>query len=252
MVARQWVVGGWKTAASTIDSLIYPRFCPVCDGWTGGTPFCGDCRAALLGSRGGLRCPRCALAVGPFSDLEVGCSQCRNRALGFDRAITLGSYRGPVRQLCLSLKHQSNGWIARWLAELVVEANASAFRAEVRPGTLVVPVPLHWWRRVRRGYNQADDLATGIARALSLRVARPLRRVVASPPLALLSRTERAKVMRGAFRAVRPRRLAGKTILLVDDILTTGATTGAAARALKKAGASRVVTVVVARAEGKP
>jgi predicted amidophosphoribosyltransferase len=58
--------------------------------------------------------------------------------------------------------------------------------------------------------------------------------------------------MRGAFRAVRPRRLAGKTILLVDDILTTGATTGAAARALKKAGASRVVTVVVARAEGKP
>ena len=118
----------------------------------------------------------------------------------------------------------------------------------------VVPVPLHWRRRFARGYNQAEALARGVARSLALpNSARPLRRVSATPTLARAGRSERAELMKGAFRA-RPRGgLKGRTVLLVDDILTTGATCGAAARALKRAGASRVVVlVVVARAGGEP
>jgi ComF family protein len=197
------------------------------------------------------------MPVGPHADLVKGCSECRGVALGFDRAIALGPYQGPIRHLCLRLKQERNAWMARWVAGLVAEGRAEALRAycsEARDGSrpLVVPVPLHWVRRLRRGYNQAEELALGLGDSLSLRVRSPLRRVVATPPLARAGRSERARIMKQAFRVDRRRVLEGRTVLLVDDILTTGATCGAAARALKKAGAARVVVVVVARAEGKP
>jgi ComF family protein len=192
------------------------------------------------------------MPIGPYSNRDGGCSECRGHPLGFDRAIALGPYQGPLRSLCLSLKHEQNAWIARWLGELVVEARLDELRAEANPGAWVVPVPLHWRRRLKRGYNQAEGLAIGVGRALSLPVKPVLRRVVPTPKLALMGRTERARVMKQAFRARSVRALKGRTILLVDDILTSGATSGAAARALKRAGASRVVVIVVARAEGKP
>jgi ComF family protein len=174
--------------------------------------------------------------------------------MGFDRAIALGPYEGPIRHLCLSLKYERNAWIARWLAELVVKGCSEALRSEVKTegGSWVVPIPLHWRRRLSRGYNQAEALALGIARGLSLEVRRPLRRVVSTPRLARIGRTDRSKIMKRAFRSRPDESLRGRTIFLVDDIMTSGATCGAAARALKQAGASRVVVVVVARAEGKP
>jgi ComF family protein len=142
--------------------------------------------------------------------------------------------------------------MARWLAEVVVEGGLDDLRGEAAPGAWVVPVPLHWRRRLSRGYNQAEALAIGVGKTLSLPVKPVLRRVLPTPKLALLGRTERSKVMKQAFRARSVPDLKGRTVLLVDDILTTGATTGEASRALKRAGASRVVVVVVARAEGKP
>jgi ComF family protein len=243
----------WSWTNLAVDSLLFPAYCPVCDAETGGPPFCESCREELLGATVPT-CPRCAMSVGPHADLDGGCSECRGRSLGFDRAIALGPYQGPFRHLCLSLKHEKNAWMARWLAELVVEGQSEAIRAELGAGLApwVVPIPLHWRRRMLRGYDQAEELAIGMARALKIKVRRPLRRVIWTPKLAMIGRTERAEIMRHAFRA-RPRRnLKGRTVLLVDDILTTGATCGAAARALKKAGASRVVVIAVARAEGKP
>ena len=192
------------------------------------------------------------MPAGPFADLDGGCSECRGRPLGFDRAIALGPYQGPIRQLCLSLKRERNAWMARWVAEVLAEGQSGPLSEEARGLPLVVPIPLHWRRRLTRGYNQAEALAVGLGRALGLEVRPGLRRVVATPKLALSGRTERAKLMRDAFRPRGLRGLRGRPVLLVDDILTTGATSGAAARALKRAGASRVVVVVVARAEGKP
>ena len=118
-------------------------------------------------------------------------------------------------------------------------------------GALVVPVPLHWKRRWRRGYNQAEALAQGVARQLGLRQAEGLRRVKNSVVLAGLGRVERAKELRKAFQVRGSVDLSGRTVFLVDDILTTGATCGEAARALKKAGAERVVAVVIGRADGR-
>ena len=241
----------WDWAGRAVDALAFPPYCPVCDADTGGPAFCRDCRLELL-EASGPTCLRCAMPVGPHADLDGGCSECRGRSLGFDRAIALGPYQGPIRHLCLGLKHERNAWMARWLAELVVEGCLEDLRGEVDAGPWVVPVPLHWRRRLARGYNQAEALARGLARPLSLEVRPVLRRVAATPTLALASRTERSKLMKQAFRARRASGLEGRTVLLVDDILTTGATSGAAARALKRAGASRVVVVVVARAGSGP
>ncbi len=178
--------------------------------------------------------------------MTKGCAACRGLALGFDAATALGPYEGSLRDLCLQLKRERNAWLAPWLSGLWVEARGETI-GRLPDDTWIVPVPLHWWRHWRRGYNQAEALARGLSRRLDRPVRRPLRRVVATDKLADLSRTERARAMRGAFRARRNSGLKGRTILLVDDVLTTGATCGAAARALKQAGAKRVVVAVMAR-----
>ncbi len=235
-------------------SLVLPRECPICgaDSEFAGViaPFCVDCRAELIDAAGDV-CRRCAMPVGPFARRDGGCGECRGKSLGFDRAISLGPYQGPIRELCLRLKHETNGWIAASLADILVEVRPEIDR-EGRDA-LVVPVPLHWWRHCRRGYNQSEELARGLAQRLGLKGARPLRRVVSTRKLAGLGRTERARLLKNAFAVRRwsAKVLAGRTVILVDDVLTTGATCGAAARALKKAGAKRVIAVVVARAEGK-
>ena len=139
----------WDWAGQAVDSLVFPPYCPVCDADTGGPAFCPDCRAELLGASGPT-CPRCAMPVGPYADLSGGCSECRGRPLGFDRAIALGPYQGPIRHLCLGLKHERNAWMARWLAELVVEGRSRrSGPRSARAGAWVVPVPLHWRRRLR-------------------------------------------------------------------------------------------------------
>jgi ComF family protein len=148
----------------------------------------------------------------------------------------------------LRLKHENNAWLAPWLVDIFVEARRDAI-SHLPRDAWIVPVPLHWRRRWRRGYNQAEALAHGLARRLHLSVHQPLRRLVATEQLAYKGRTARAKIMHGAFRARPNHRLVGQTILLIDDVLTTGATCGEAARALKKAGAARVVVIVIARTE---
>jgi ComF family protein len=233
-----------------VDALVFPWQCPICGAGAIGAPFCVDCLPALLESAAAA-CPRCALPLGPWARQDGGCSQCRGESLGFDAAIALGPYHGPIRQLCLLLKHEQNAWLARWLIDLLLEARPEV--VGLPQDAWVVPVPLHWWRRWERGYNQSDELARRLAKRLSLRCSAALRRVVATDPLAPMGRVERAQVMRDVFRVRRSpnRALAGRTVILVDDILTTGATCGAAARTLKKAGVARVVVVVIGRAEGK-
>ena len=230
------------------DGLVFPMACLVCgeDGLL--TPYCEGCRVELLGASAGA-CERCAMPVGPYGDRSKGCSECRGRALGFDAALALGPYQGPIRNLCLELKQESNAWLAHWAADLLVEAHGEMWRG--LGATRVVAVPLHWRKRWSRGYDQAEALARSLARTLGLRMARPLRRVVATPPLAEMGRGLRAELMRQAFLCKNDRSLRGQTVILVDDILTTGATCGAAARALKRAGADRVVVAVIGRAEGR-
>ena len=246
-----------ESALGAIDRVAFPVSCAICEAGPMPEPICEDCRAELLGAAGDA-CPRCAEPVGPYglaaAEAFGGCSSCRGRRLGFDSAFALGPYEGPIRHLCLRLKHARDAWLGRWLADLIVEARGTAILAGLdRSGRppLVVPVPLHWTRRLTRGGNQAEEIADRLATRLGLKRARGLRRVRPTRKLAGRGRVERARELRGAFRADRPKLVEGREVLLVDDILTTGATCGAAARALKRAGASRVVVVVAARAGGR-
>ena len=245
----QLLAQGLATCGRVVNDLVFPWACLVC-GFEGAElrgPLCVPCRAKLLKAAAALLvCPRCALPAGPHANLVGGCAQCRGHHLGFDEAIALGPYEGTVRDLCLLLKHERNAWLAYWLSDLLAEAR-QADLARLPQDTWIVPVPLHWWRRLRRGYNQAEALAQGLSRQTGLCLHQPLRRIKAADHLAHKGATERKQAMQGAFRARRDHGLKGRTILLVDDILTTGATSGAAARALKQAGARRIVAAVLAR-----
>jgi ComF family protein len=234
------------------EELVFPWTCLICgvQQHDAKGPLCTTCRERLLSTAiatAASSCPRCALPVGPHANLQGGCVNCRGHSLGFDNALAMGIYEGSIRDFCLNLKHERNAWLARWMSDLLVESRRDELTRLLPHDAWIVPVPLHWWRRMRRGYNQAEALAFHLSHHLDLRVCQPLRRVKATDRLAHQSALERRKAMRDIFQAHRFPGLRGKTILLVDDILTTGATTGAAARCLKQAGAKRVVVAVLAR-----
>ena len=196
------MIRGWLIALrDALDELVFPWSCAICGIEGSGSPFCYSCRLRVLNDARqamGVACPRCALSAGPFADLSGGCAACRDRLLGFDVVLAFGRYDGDIQDLCLQLKHERNAWLAPWLSDLFVEARRDAL-GNLPSDAWIVPVPLHWWRQCRRGYNQAEALAHGLARRLNLPVHRLLRRVVATKQLAHKGRTARAKLMRGVF-----------------------------------------------------
>lgn len=246
---RRSGLGQWPSRLNeAFDRLVFPSSCEICgeDGLPG--PFCEGCRIELI-EAAGRSCPRCALPVGPHVDLDGGCGECRRKSQGFDTAVALGVYQGPIRALCLAIKHESSAWLCAHLVDLLMDSRGELLRDA--QALCVTAVPLHWRRRLSRGYNQADALADRLASRLNVPKVHALRRVVATPSLARLGRAERAELMRNAFVSKRTRAKPGGVVILVDDILTTGSTCGAAARALKAAGAKRVIAAVIGRAEGR-
>jgi ComF family protein len=228
--------------------LFLPAGCYVC-----GAPldaaarhFCDTCRKTLF-SDPQSACPHCAATIGPHGAPDGYCPSCRDEHFAFTRVVRLGPYGGVLRDVILRLKHHSN----EGLAELVGETWAQ--QAKTLFATLevdaVVPIPLYWWRRWRRGYNQSAALAHGIASVLGLPLEMAwLRRIRNTPMQTRTSFTARRDNVRNAFR-VRPSvSLHGRSLLLVDDVLTTGSTANEAARMLRKAGAKRVVVAALARA----
>jgi ComF family protein len=135
--------------------------------------------------------------------------------------------------------------LARPLAGLLVSALPRDERFDV-----IVPAPLHWWRKWRRGFNQSELLAQELSRRSGVPLIAALRRVRPTSVQAGLSHSARRRNVAGAFQAVRAaHRLKGKSALLIDDVMTTGSTAAACARELKRAGAARVALLAVARVD---
>lgn len=177
-------------------------------------------------------------------DEDGRCALCRTGALGFDSAYCFGSFEGTLRELIHLFKYQRMKPLAKPLAGYL----AAAFPRDER-FDIAVPMPLHWRRQWQRGFNQSELLARAVASRFHMRVVNAVRRTRATATQAGLSNARRRENVSGAFRVKRPRQIEGRRVLLIDDVMTTGATASACARALKRAGAKSVTLLTVARVD---
>lgn len=252
------------------DRFFAPMVCALCGGGVGeggGSAFCGGCRGGLLeASRTRDVCARCGRTrsrAGGARGIEgcrafEGCPRCVGRSSGFDGVTALGPYRGGIRRACALFKERSHEWLADWLADAFLEGRGGLLGGilevsarETGRAPLTAWASPHWSRRLWRGHDPAGELARALGGRLGLRVAGLLRRRRRTGKLEGLSRSRRVELLRGAFeaRVWASDLVRGRAVLLVDDVMTTGATCGEAARVLKRAGAARVFVAVIGRTE---
>lgn len=231
-------------ALAPVIDLIFPPRCPLCgEGLSAQVGLCGACwgELAIPGE------PACTLCQRPFGDGVADgliCAPCMQQPPKHDGIAAGTLYNEGSRRLVLAFKHGGRIALAPMMARLI------AAKLEVGSDWIVVPVPLHRWRLWRRGYNQAALLAREIAKLSGavlevdlLQRRRPTR------ALGGLGKKARARMLSGAIIANprRSERQRGAKVVLVDDVLTSGATSDACVSALKRAGAERVVVACFAR-----
>lgn len=210
-------------------------------------PVCLRCLEAPKPFSAEVFCPRCRMAFSEAEHLGEGgeCELCASGVTQFAAAYSYGFYEDELRGLILLLKYGGIRTLAPRMGAWLADALPRDRRFDA-----IVPVPLHWWRQLRRGFNQSELLAAELGRRTGLPVrAGAMKRERATPKQSLLDNAGRQSNVAGAFRVARPAEVAGRRILLLDDVLTTGATLNACAAALKKAGATHVSALTLARVD---
>ncbi len=240
---------GWLRQAGTcMLDLLFPSSCLACDAEiekvADGADLCEPCRSQLTCSTGPV-CKQCASRVPEIPGDVAECGHCREDKLRFDRALAWGQYEGLLRELLMKMKGDRSERMARMfsrmlLAEFSEQLTADKFDA-------VVAVPMHPWRRFKRGTNSPAVMAKTLGHQLGVPfLRRPLARRNSFTQKGL-TRTARFRSMRNEIWSRAGYHLGAFRVLLIDDILTTGATCSEAARALKQAGAAEVTVLVVGR-----
>jgi len=236
----------------SLKQLLLPAHCAACGAASpaeGRAPLCEACGLALAELMEVSHCPLCGRNAGPYTSKPDGCLFCRNYPVDFDAAVRVGPYKEPLRGLILRYKYHRRLEIAPFLGRLLAERLAMAAWAD--RVDVIVPVPLHWGRRMSRGFNQSELLVRELRRAEGRKVGvRRLRRTRATPHQMNLPAAQRRKNVIGAFATGW---LGGdfrdKGVLVVDDVMTTGATIGECVRLVQKGGAREVFVAVVATAD---
>lgn len=231
----------------SVIRAIYPAQCVACDEPTEAEfGLCGACWRETK-FIGGLVCDTCGVPLpGEDAGEVVQCDDCMTIARPWDRGRAALIYTGIGRRLVLRMKHGDRTDLARPAAMWMTRAA----RPLLRDDTVLVPVPLHWARLARRRYNQAALLAHMLGRVLERPVcADALLRPKKTKPLEGHSRDARFEALSGAIipNPKRQGQIAGKSVLLVDDVMTSGATLAASAEAARAAGAANVSIVTLAR-----
>ena len=197
-----------------------------------------------------VREPFCFLCGEPFSgelNPESICTNCRNRRWFLRKARAAYRAEGAVREVIHKFKYEQQFHFLRKLTGWLIEGYARFYENEKERPDALVPVPLYRLRHRERGFNQAQELARTLARHARLPVCDALERVKATRVQASLRRSERLRNQQGAFALKRGFDVAGRKLLIIDDVFTTGATINACAQVLRKSGASRVDALTVAR-----
>lgn len=234
----------WRRVAS------WPSQCALCLSWPS-QPVCQACLSSFARQR--PRCPGCALAWTSPPEAAALCPDCQRQPLPLRSCLAAFDYDYPWNTLLTQLKfHGHIGWAAFFAEQWLTHPQVAQLLGQLSSADWMLPMPLSHQRLAERGFNQAWELArtlhhhSGTAAGLD---ARLLLRVRDAPPQTQLERAQRLTNLHGAF-AVDPLRmteLAGKEVLLIDDVMTTGASLSTAALALLRAGASSVSALVVAR-----
>ncbi|HCN31488.1 MAG TPA: hypothetical protein DIT64_22865 [Verrucomicrobiales bacterium] len=250
-----------KAGDSLLD-LFYPRGCFACDALLGmdapaagdGAWLCSGCLETVVK----IEAPYCSVCGEAFDGALTApfrCWNCEERKLDFDFALSACKAGGAVRDMIHAFKYHRNLAMRAPLADMMLPVfQDPRLAAEDLSQWLLMPVPLHPLRWIWRGYNQSAELCRMLSRHTGMTVAHALARIRLTRPQAGLERRSRLKNLRGIFRLrrfprlMRGRDLKGKNIFLVDDVLTTGATTHECARVLKRqAGVEKVVVITAAR-----
>jgi ComF family protein len=257
--------GKARLLRAVLANLVFPPTCISCGEEMGDGDAVGDgslCDSCLeqIEFFSEPVCDRCGAPV-PFARptddgggktkraKELGCYRCRGRKMWFDDTVALGHYGGHLRELVLRMKQATGDAVSLAMAHLMMERCGERLAAcEV---DVVVPIPLYWRRRIAHRTNSAAVLAEVLSAKLGTpRADRLLRRTRSTLRQFDLNPPKRWENVRRAFAVRAGYHLRDAHVLLVDDILTTGATCSEAARALRAAGAARVTVAVVARAFG--
>jgi ComF family protein len=238
--------------ADAMLNLFFPESCFICATPVFRQQDCGICDACwekALQLR--IREPWCASCGLPFQNFAPGethlCSDCILRPPPYAGARSFGYYAAELSRIVQYLKFQRRQNLVDLLSPLLASTFFDCWEREELD--LIVPVPLHSKRRRDRGFNQAAVLGQGLARHIALPFSQhALSRIRHTAPQVGLTDSERLRNVHGAFRCRDLQTLAGRRVLLIDDVMTTGATVGSAAEALLEGGALRVSVLTVARA----
>lgn len=223
------------------EQLLFPGYCLLC-GEPSQRPqdICRACEQELPAL--GNHCPRCALPLNQTGTTE--CAECLKKAPYFQRVISGWRYQGSAAQLISRFKYQRQHSYGRVLGELFSKQLQQAYHGQALPD-LIVATPMHWLRRLRRGFNHSEQLAGQLSRQLHIPVFRHIRRIRHSKTQQSLNAAQRRRNLKAVFRIGRP--LHGQRIAIVDDVMTTGATANELSHALLMAGAIEIHIWCLAR-----
>lgn len=249
---RASLVAPFKKVVSSLSAVFFPSDCRLCHTPLVSVtrlPVCLECLSSLAPIRM-AQCVLCGERLAP-AQLLIGngqCQACCEYPPNFDRAVSYGEYEAGLRGLIHLLKYEGVIPAAGPLGKLLADSIEQLRLKDA--DTIVIPVPLHSSKRRERRFNQAELIARAALKHLSPRFEldrNVLARERQTRSQVGLDREARIQNMHGAFRVTAPQRIKGRTVIVVDDVMTTGTTVSECARVLKRAGADKVFAATVAR-----